>query len=356
MRFQIQKNIIENIVASLQSFLNKKDSSSITSHIYIEIFEDTAIFQATDYEMGCKAISSDIFDQINGKATVNGANILNIIRRLNDDIITFETEDNHINIIQKKSHFKLPMFNPDQYPEFVKMEELNILDIDSIDFISSIKKITTSIDNTNPKIELNGALINIQENEIDFVGTDTRRLSVVSIQKQSAFEDRIIIPKKAIIEMQKIFLDKALIKYNDTYLTLSNEYFTFFTKLLNGNFPDYKRIIPQELSYNFLLPKQKLIESIKMVTSIEEKVKIIFKPNEVVFESFNDKSESKTQFDANFDISQDIFVALNSKYILDFLNSSVGDIINIGINNSSLPFVVKDDNFITIIMPIATDN
>jgi len=64
----------------MQPFLNKKDSSAITSHIYIEVLNANLIIKSTDYEMGCKATISDITDIGDGKATVNGSNLLNIIR------------------------------------------------------------------------------------------------------------------------------------------------------------------------------------------------------------------------------------------------------------------------------------
>ena len=355
MKFTISKNLIENIVSSMQPFLNKKDSSAITSHIYLEVLNANLIVKSTDYEMGCKATVSDIKDIIDGKATVNGSNFLNIIRRLKDDDIIFEVIDNNLNIKQKRSNFKLPMYNANEYPAFVELDNLKSLDINTISLINSIKKITPSIDNNNPKFELNGALIDIKSQKINFVATDTRRLAVSNLENISNEESQIIIPKKAIIEIQKLFLDEAIISYDDTNLVVSNNNYTFFTKLINGKFPDYERIIPNNLKYTFLLSKPMLIESIKLVTSIESKIKITFNPESIIFESLDDDSESKTQIDVNINIDDSFYIAVNSKYILDFLSSTHSENITIGFNESNLPFYLEDKNFITIIMPIVLD-
>ncbi len=355
MKFTISKNIIENIISSMQPFLNKKDSSVITSHIYLEVLNSNLIVKSTDYEMGCEANVSDIKDVIDGKATVNGGNFLNIIRRLKDEDIVFEVEANNLVIKQKRSNFKLPMYNPSEYPTFPKLENLNSLDINTINLINSIKKITPSIDNNNPKFELNGALIDIKSQKINFVATDTRRLAVSNLENISNEESQIIIPKKAIIEIQKLFLDDATIKYDETNLVISNNNYTFFTKLINGKFPDYERIIPNNLKYNFPLSKSILIESIKLVTSIESKIKITFNPDSIIFESLDDDSESKTQIDANININESFYIAVNSKYILDFLSSTNNENINVGFNESNLPFYLEDGNFITIVMPIVLD-
>jgi len=355
MKFTISKNIIENIVSSMQPFLNKKDSSAITSHIYMEVLNANLIIKSTDYEMGCEAKVGDISDIIDGKSTVNGSNLLNIIRRLKDDDIIFEVIDNNLNIKQKRSSFKLPMYNANEYPDFVKLDNLKSLNINTINLINSIRKITPSIDNNNPKFELNGALIDIKSQKINFVATDTRRLAVSQLENISNEESQIIIPKKAIIEIQKLFLDDATIKYDDTYLVISNENYTFFTKLINGRFPDYERIIPKNLKYNFDLEKALLIEAIKLVTSIESKIKMTFNSDNIIFESLDDDSESKTQIDVQLNIEDSFYIAVNSKYILDFLSSTTNEKIFIGYNESNLPFYLEDSNFITIIMPIVLD-
>jgi DNA polymerase-3 subunit beta len=355
MKFTIAKNIIDNIISSMQPFLNKKDSSSITSHIYLEVLNTNLIIKSTDYEMGCSATVSDIKDVIDGKATVNGSNLLNIIRRLKDDDIEIEVIENNINIKQKRSSFKLPMYNAEEYPEFVKLDNLKSLEINTISLINSIKKITPAIDNNNPKFELNGALIDIKSQKINFVSTDTRRLAVSYLENISNEESQIIIPKKAIIEIQKLFLDEATINYDDTNLVVSNKNYTFFTKLINGKFPDYERIIPKSLKYSFLLSKALLIESIKLVTSIESKIKITFNKENTIFESLDDDSESKTQIDVNIDINESFYIAVNSKYILDFLSSTNNENITIGFNESNLPFYLEDNNFKTIVMPIVLD-
>jgi DNA polymerase III subunit beta len=355
MKFTISKNIIENIVSSMQPFLNKKDSSSITSHIYLEVINTNLIIKSTDYEMGCQAHVSDIKDIIDGKATVNGSNFLNIIRRLKDDDIIFEVLDNNLNIKQKRSNFKLPMYDANEYPSFPQLEDLKNLDINTISLINSIKKITPSIDNNNPKFELNGALIDIKAQKINFVATDTRRLAVSHLENFSNEEIQIIISKKAIIEIQKLFLDEASVKYDNTNLVVSNNNYTFFTKLINGKFPDYERIIPKSLKHNFSLSKASLIEAIKLVTSIESKIKITFNSDAIIFESLDDDSESKTQIDSNLDIEESFYIAVNSKYILDFLSSTNNENINVGFNESNLPFYLEDNNFITIVMPIVLD-
>ena len=283
MRFVITKNIFENVIASMQPFLEKKDSSSITSHIYLEINNTKLIIKATDYEIGLESYIDNITDMVDGKITVNGSNLLGIIKRLKNEDIIIESSNNNLIIKQNKSTFKLPTYDANEFPSLNKYENLKDLSMSTINFINSIRKITPAIDNNNPKFELNGALLDIKSQKINFVSTDTRRLAVSFLQNINNDEVQFIIPKKAIIEIQKLFLDEAKISYDDTNLVISNEHTKFFTKLINGKFPDYERIIPNTLKYNFPLPKNVLVESIKLVTSLFSNIKITFNSTSIIF-------------------------------------------------------------------------
>ena len=355
MRFVITKNIFENVVASMQPFLEKKDSSAITSHIYLEIDNAKLIIKATDYEIGLESYIDNITDTVDGKATVNGSNLLGIIKRLKNEDIIIETSNNNLVIKQNKSTFKLPTYDAEEFPSLNKSENLKELSMSTINFINSIRKITPAIDNNNPKFELNGALLDIKNQKINFVSTDTRRLAVSHLQNITNQETQFIIPKKAIIEIQKLFLDEAKISYADRNLVISNINTKFFTKLINGKFPDYERIIPNTLKYNFPLPKNMLVESIKLVTSLFSNIKITFNSTSILFESLDEDSESKTQIDIDLNIEKEFYLAVNAKYLLDFLSMSHNEKIKIGFNESNLPFYLEDDKFFTIVMPIVLE-
>lgn len=355
MKFTITKSIFENVISSMQPFLEKKDASAITSHIYLEVNESKLILKATDYEIGLESQIDSITEAIYGKATVNGSNLLGIIKRLKDSDIIIETEDNNLIIKQNKSTFKLPMYDADEYPNLILNENLKDLNISTINFINSIRKITPSIDNNNPKFELNGALIDIKNSKINFVSTDTRRLAISYLENMSNSEGQIIIPKKAIIEIQKLFLDEAKISFDENNLVVTSNNMKFFTKLINGKFPDYERIIPQNLKHNLSIPKNVLVESIKLVTSLFSNIKITFKPNSIVFESLDEDTESKTQIDIELNIDQEFYLAVNAKYLLDYLSQTNNENVKIGFNESNLPFYLEDEKFYTIVMPIVLE-
>jgi len=219
--------------------------------------------------------------------------------------------------------------------------------------LHAIKKISPAIDSNNPKYELNGALIDIKTDKINFVATDTRRLAVASSLQTAQKEIAIIIPKKAIAEMQKLFFDEMNIYYDENTMLVKSENFTFFTKLINGKFPDYQRIIPQDKKYELTLNRDKMIDHLKQVSTISQEMKLTFRNDAIIFESLNEENiEARTQLDFISNLTEDIVLAVNSKYLLDFLTHIEKNEFKLRYNDATLPFMLSSDEFITVIMPI----
>ncbi len=353
MKIKIKKSIIENMLISSGPFLEKKDTSQITSHILISAIDSNLTLKATDYEIGLISTTDkvDIFDD--GSTTANGKKLLDIIRILKDGDIDLELINNTLHITQSSSKFKLPTFSYIDFPKFPSFESKPRIMINSHTLISSLRKITPSIDNANPKFELNGALIDIKEDSINFVSTDTRRLGIITTLNQTNTPLSLIIPKKAIIEIQKLFFNDIELYYDETNLIIHSNEYTFFTKLINGKFPEYSRIIPKETAKNLTLPKALMLEALKQITTISSDVKVTFLPESIIFESLSDDNiEAKTEIKFPTEFENEFSIALNSKYLLDFLNNINDSEFKIGINESNLPFVLSEENFKTIVMPI----
>jgi DNA polymerase-3 subunit beta len=353
MKIKANKQIIESILINLQPFLEKKDASQITSHILFKTEDNKCVIKATDSEIGLQIITNNISIEAEGAFTANGKKLLDIVRILKEDDITLEVLDNTLIVKQKNSKFKLPTFDASAYPDFPTVEDKPQISLDSLALIQNLKKISPAIDTNNPKFELNGALINIKNNGTDLVGTDTRRLAIASIAGTNSEELSIIVPKKAILEIQKLFLDQIDIFFDETNLIISNENYFFYTRLINGKFPDYQRIVPASTKHQITLPKKEMIDAIKMITTISQEIKITLLSDVIVFNSLSaDNVEAKTELEVNTGLAEKFELSFNSKYLLDFISQTNKNEFIIEFNEPSLPFIVKDDNFITIIMPI----
>ncbi len=353
MILHINKNVLEHILINTQNFLEKKDASQITSHILLEVNQERLDIKATDFEIGLSMFTQNMTTEQIGSATANGKKLLDIVKILKDAELTLKTKENFLYIAQEKSKFKLPMYNALEYPKFPELENKSKFQIQPLDFLHAIKKISPAIDTNNPKYELNGALIDLIDNTIHFVATDTRRLAIVTHSKEIDEEISLIIPKKAIGEIQKLFFDEMAIFYDENTLLIQSENFTFFTKLINGKYPDYKRIIPHEYKYELTLNREKMVDHIKQISTISTELKMTFTNDAILFESLNeDNVEAKTELSFISNLPEELVLAVNSRYILDFLAHIEQNEFKLSYNDATLPFTLSCEDFITVVMPI----
>ncbi|MEF3191841.1 MAG: DNA polymerase III subunit beta [Campylobacterales bacterium] len=353
MKIAIRKSLLESMLVNLQPFLEKKDNSQITSHICLDAHHGRLIVKATDYEMGLRLESEFAGIEEEGSATANGKKLLDIIKILKDEDVRLTTSDDHLVIKQKGASYKLPMFHANDFPSFPDSSTLSSINLDTDKLVISLKKIIPAIDTNNPKFELNGALIDMKTSGINLVGTDTRRLAIVFMADQSDQELSLIIPKKAITEIQKLFNEPARIHYDNATLIISTQTTYFFTRLINGKYPDYQRILPKEFRHDFTVERDRFLEAMKQVSVIAPEIKMTFSAQAITFESLSSENiEAKSEMEFTSDLPGDFTIAVNSRYLTDFIASLESREFHIKLNQPNTPFQLESGNFVTIIMPI----
>jgi len=353
MKIIINKKAIESMLVKSIPFLEAKDNSMITSNVSIILGGGNITIDSTDYEIGLKTILICMGIIDDGSAIVNGKKLLDIIKILKNDDVTIETKENTMHISQSRSKFKLSLFNDGKFPSFPEIDYNKEISIDSSVMINAFREITPTIDTNNPKYEFNGALIDIKNDGINFVSSDIKRLSLVNIPNTNDNELAIIIPRRAILEIQKLFSEDIKIYCNDVYLIIKSDSFVFFTKLVNGKFPDYRRIIPNELKHQIKVSKLLMVESIKQINTVSNEVKIEISNNSMVFSSTGDaNNEATTDIVIDFAFDVNLAMIVNSKFVLDFLSVVFDDSFTLVINEENMPFMLQSGDLRTIIMPI----
>jgi DNA polymerase-3 subunit beta len=352
MKLKFTKSIMENNLAISTNFVEKRDNSQITSHLLI-IAENYLLIKATDKEFGVEIKDNSTQILKKGKATINAKKFYEIIKALNDDFIYLEIENNIATIKQNNSIYKLPVFDANEFPDFPIIEDSKEIEIDPFIFIDGLKKILPVIDTNNPKYELNGALLNINDKTVDLVSTDTKRLAIISVKNNSLKTIEIIIPKKAISEIRKLFISDFKLFFDGINLIINSENIKFFTKLINGKFPNYQRIIPTNYKTIIKLNKSEFIKKIKQIIVISNEVKFIINNSTLELQSISEETfEAKTTMNIESNLEKFVFAA-NSRFILDFLSVIDNEIFELCLNESNIPFTLRDGDFQTIIMPLS---
>lgn len=365
MEFNVKKDIFLNALFKIQGIVDKKHTVPILSNVFIEALENKIILSATDLEIGLKtSLECEIIKP--GKITISAKKLFEIIKEFPNVSVGVKEKNNYwVEISCDKSVFNLVGLPPDEFPKFPdKSDELFEFDNEYID--EMIDSTVFSVSNDEAKFNLTGIFVQMNEKKINFVSTDGHRLSIMSKKLEfdlnEKFKNGFILPKKGIIELNKIIdseKKKIKIGVTDNLFNYVDENTTFVMRMIDGDFPDYKRVIPEK-SENFSVINTKLfIDVLKRISVLSNEktkgVKINLSHDKLTVSSSNpDFGDAKEEMDIIYS-GDDITIGFNAKYILDILNILKCEKLKFYIKDNISPGMIvplDSDEYLSVIMPM----
>lgn len=308
-------------------------------------YERTIIFKEISFA------SSDLTDVDFAPMSIDGKKLLTTLKASKTDEVEIELYDEYIIVKSGRSKIKIETLADTQNIKIAtgKGSGFNIGNK-----IGQFEKILHAVDSNNPKYELNGVLIQVNNGIFNIVGTDTRRLAVITSETDIK-DTSIIVPKNAINNIVKLFNGlNVSAEIGDSTLTVHNDGILFQTKLINGKYPEWTRIMPQSFSQTIMIERARLAELVKEASLFDQQIKIKIKNSLILLEDF----EGSTKVEETFNnANADIKFGINAKLILDFLASFDEENVQIGFNGSNLPIMlIANPSHREVAMPIVMAN
>ncbi len=369
MKFQISKAKLFKSLSHLQGIVDKKNSLPILSNILIEANNSNLVLSSTDMDISIvDKLECDVLEE--GSTTLNSQILYDIVRKIDDNTMV-EIISNNGKILTLRasgSRFSLSCLPKEDFPIIDKESEGTIIKINSKVLFKLIDKTKFAISNEETRYFLNGLYFNIfEENNktiVTLVGTDGHRLAKFSHsldQKIDKFSG-VIIPRKTINELSKLLsdIDKEIeIVVSSNKIIFFIEDLVFVSKLIDGTFPDYKRVIPSENDNILEVNREKLLSAVDRVSTIaNEKSPVIkFKvlKDIINLNTINNDNSTATE-DLNVEYSGKEFeIGFNSKYIMDIVNNLEDNQITLKFKDGSSPIIAQEksnSNLIYVLMPM----
>lgn len=363
MNFETNKESFLKVLTKIQGIIEKKHTIPILSNVLLELKNDQLIITVTDLEVGLRSFL-EVKNGSEGKITVSAKKLYEIIREMPNKNIKFTAKNNYwIEIQCEKTIFNLVGLSSEEFPNFPEINDNVLKEVDVEQFNNMIDKTIFSVSNDESKFNLNGIFLRNEEN-FKMVSTDGHRLSYCSndqFENMSIFNDGIILPKKGIYEFKKIVnKEKPLfIGMNENNFTMKNDNCILIMRIIDGEFPDYKKVLPHKCEKYSQINKTEFLHAIKRISILSNEkskgVKFNLEKNKLIISSSNpDFGDAKEEIDIKYE-GDEISIGFNSKYIIDILSSIEDDFINFYLKDNLSPGMlepVKDKNFLSVIMPM----
>lgn len=370
MLFSIEKEVFLKGLSRVQGIVEKRNTIPILSNVLIEADQNSIMLTATDLEVGMRA-SYPANVKASGKITVSAKKIFEIIKELPEKEISFKAKENcWIEISCGKSLFNIVGLSSDEFPHFPEPDESKMVPLSGVILNEMIEKTYFSVSTDETKYNLNGIYFKSEEesgkNILRLVATDGHRLAMTLKPIETAAIEEltkgVIFPRKGIIELKKITEDtENNIKFGfmDNSAVVIKDDTVVVMRLVDGDFPDYNRVIPQNNETIIKLPRDLFLHALKRMAILSSEkskgVKVELKKGTLEISSSNPEiGDAHEELEIDY-TGEDLSIGFNARYMIDILQVLDGDNIHLAVKDNLSPGLITPedgDGFLAVVMPM----
>ena len=366
LKFSIEQKDLYKALNIVRRAVAKNKTLPILTGIYFKVEKNVLILKATDLELGIKH-SVKVDSEKEGAVVLPAMQFINIVRELPSEKISMELNKDkwQLKISCLNSLFKINGFDPDEFPSLPEVEASAEFTLPAAKFKSMLEKvrISTSKDETQPA--LTGALFVVKAEEVRMVSTNTYRLSYVDAPLKTDLDQKIevILPGSTLDELNNLLEAEGSVDIivDSNYARFEFAGIELISRLIEGKFPNYELVIPDEFNSKFTADLSKLHGAVKRASLIaKEDANIIsISADEELMEiNSTEGSAGYAHEELSIELSgPDQKINIDAGYLIDVLKVLESEEINIEMIGPLNPLVIKNEDqaggkFIYLIMPV----
>ncbi|MEY3607545.1 MAG: hypothetical protein RLZZ447_333 [Verrucomicrobiota bacterium] len=371
MKFKINRDHFANGLAQVLNVVGSKATMPILSNVLIEAEKDHISLTTTNLDLGIRCrIKAEIKDP--GSVTLPVKRLAGIVRELPNLDVTFDGSPNHqVKLTSGGSTFRIMGIGKEEFPPLPEFGEEKAHSLAQTELATMLRSVAYAQSNDESRYILNGVYFNFRDGRLFLVATDGRRLALVSKEMEIPADaaGAIILPAKTVGELTRLLDkgEKVQISFNDRRAAfqiatdkdasglVDNIY--LYSKVVEGNYPNYQQVIPKETHQRIKLERELLLQCVHRAALVcSEKansVKIRLSSNllEITAQS-PDFGEAHESMAISYS-GPDLQVAFNPAFVMDPLKALTKDEVFFEVKDEVSPGVFKTlDNFVCVIMPV----
>jgi len=368
MKFTCSRDDLLKEISIAQEVISSKNSLSVLSNVLLTAGKGQLKLQATDLKVGFEtSLPVEVVQE--GTTTAFCDKVLNILRSLPEGEVELEQADPtmlRIRPLSKKVDFQLRCIPSDKYPELARASENMYFDFPQKDFIEMVSKTLFAVSDDETRYFMNGIFLEKRDDNLIMVATDGRRLSYISRRIPVRMENLkgVILPPKILTIVKKLSsgegsLSLALTDKN-VFVRMGATHLS--SNLIDGQFPDYRRVIPDAQKYRALVDKKALEDALRRVSLLVEQKsrKVVFSMAEGALTVFSKESElgiATEELPCEY-AGPEMSFAVNCLYMSEPLRELAGEKVLLEFSDVNKAITLKplpEDGYTNVIMPMQLD-
>jgi DNA polymerase-3 subunit beta len=360
MKIKIDKEGFANAIQIVQNIVSTKSALPILANMLLIAQDNSLKLIATDLDVGISCVIP-VETQESGAITVPAKRFGDIIRELPGDSAVITSKKNNMITIETEScQFKIMGLPAEEFPKLPEFKDREIIKLEQSVLKEMLHLTSFAASTDESRYVLNGILLNIQNNNLVLVATDGKRLAITNKKLSNPIDKdvNIIVPIKTVQELNRNLQEEGelslVIGQNQVLFDLGN--IVIISRLIEGEFPDYRQVIPPVSEYKMRINREEFLLAIKraslLTTPDYQAVKLeVFKDKLVVSKSTPDIGESSEIVPMEYK-GKEVAIGFNSNYLIDVLKNLDSELIDLELMDGEKPGVIRSDRYVYIVLPM----
>ena len=348
MKFSAAREALLKPLQAVIGVVERRQTMPILSNVLIVARDGQVSITATDLEVELVA-QADVDTQSGGEITVSGRKLLDICRALPDGSeIDVGVNGEKLTVKSGRSRFNLATLPAAEFPVVEDIKSSQVLSVSQASLAQLIEKTHFSMAQQDVRYYLNGMLLETGDGHLRAVATDGHRLALCQAAVEGSKDaQQVIVPRKGVLELQRLLSGEGDLdlELGANHIRIQLDGIRFTSKLIDGRFPEYERVIPKESSNELKADRGAFRGALQRTAILSNEkyrgIRLVIRDSGVVLQAHNpEQEEAEEELEVEYS-GEDIEIGFNVNYLLDALGAVEGDEVTLSVQDSNSSCLIR---------------
>ncbi len=363
MKLRAARDVLLKPLQAVIGVVERRQTMPILSNVLLVARDGVLSVTATDLEVELVA-QAELEVKTGGEITVSGRKLLDICRALPDGAdIEINASAEKLNVRSGRSKFTLATLPATEFPTVEDIKAGQTIQLPQEVLARLIEKTHFSMAQQDVRYYLNGMLLETGGSQVRAVATDGHRLALCQAELDGASleEQQVIVPRKGVLELQRLMGGEGMlnIELGANHVRIQLGGIRFTSKLIDGRFPEYDRVIPKDSSNELCADRDALRSALQRTAILSNEkyrgIRLIIRDSGVVLQAHNpEQEEAEEELEVSYS-GDDIEIGFNVNYLLDALGAVDSENVTLSVQDSNSSCLIRDpasDDCKFVVMPM----
>ncbi len=360
MKFRSERDVLVDALGAAGRAVTTRGALAVLQGVHLALEGDRLTVTGSDLDLTI-SVTADVAGDSDGVAVLPAKLVTDVVRSLRPGAVDVAVDDDDARIVAAPSEFSIRVIPADEFPQLTEPDG-DAVTLDATSLREALRQVVPAASSDDARPILTGVLMAAEADGLRLVATDSYRLAVRDLPGTSVLGEgqQVLVPSRALTELGRVLgdVDSLTLRLGERDARFEVGPVTVTTRLIEGDFPNYRGLIPQNHPNRLTVARDELLDAVKRVRLLAQEstpVRLAMSSEGLELVAVTqDIGQAHESVPARYE-GDDLTVAFNPEYLLDGIEAAGGDEITLETVDELKPALIRsvgDDSFLYLLMPV----